>query len=139
MGTCICRAESCHCSPETNNTSFLSYCLLACLLVSCSVMFDSATPRTVDNQAPLSMEFSRQEYWNGLPCPSPGDLPYQGIKPRSPSLQADCLPAELPGNPHISYTSIQNGEGGRRRVQDGEHMYTCGGFISIYGKTNTIL
>ena len=40
-------------------------------------------------QAPLSMEFSRQEYWHGLPCPSPGDLPDPGIKPRSPALQAD--------------------------------------------------
>ena len=49
----------------------------------------SATPRTVAHQAPPSMEFSRQEYWSGLPFPSPGDLPYPGIKPRSPALQAD--------------------------------------------------
>ena len=43
-------------------------------------------------QAPPSMEFSRQEYWCGLPFPSPGDLPDLGIKPRSPTLQADALP-----------------------------------------------
>ena len=46
-------------------------------------------PWTVACWAPLSMEFSRQEYWNGLPFPSPGDLPNPGIKPRSPALQAD--------------------------------------------------
>ena len=46
--------------------------------VSCSIMSDSATPWTVAHWAPLSMEFSRQEYWNGLPCPSPGDLPDLG-------------------------------------------------------------
>ena len=42
------------------------------------------------------MEFSRQEYWSGLPFPSPGELPDPGIKPRSPALQADALPSELP-------------------------------------------
>ena len=44
------------------------------------------------------MEFSRQEYWCGLPFPSPGDLPYTGIEPRSPALQAEALPFEPPGN-----------------------------------------
>jgi hypothetical protein len=43
------------------------------------------------------MELSRQEYWRGLPFPSPGDLSNPGIKPRSPALQADSLPPELPG------------------------------------------
>ena len=55
------------------------------------------TPWTVAYMAPLSMEFSRQEYWSGLPFPSPGDLPYPRIKPRSPALQADALPSEPPG------------------------------------------
>ena len=50
-----------------------------------------ATPWTVAYQAPLSMEFSRQEYWSGLPYPSPGDLPDPG-EPMSPALQADTLP-----------------------------------------------
>jgi len=45
------------------------------------------------------MEFFSQEYWNGLPFPSPWDLPNLGIKPRSPALQADSLPSESPGNP----------------------------------------
>ena len=52
------------------------------------------TPCTVARQAPLSMGFSRQEYWSGLPFPSPGDFPDPGIKPRSPALQADALPSE---------------------------------------------
>ena len=53
-----------------------------------------ATPWTVAYQAPLSMGFSRQEYWSRLPFPSPGDLPDPGIEPRSPALQADALPSE---------------------------------------------
>ena len=58
-----------------------------------------ATPWTVAYQAPPSMGFSRQEYWSGLPFPSPGDLPDPGIEPRSPALQADALPSEPPGEP----------------------------------------
>ena len=59
-----------------------------------------ATPWTVAYQAPLSVEFSRQEYWSGLPYPSPGDLPDPGIEPRSPTLPADILPSEPPGKPN---------------------------------------
>ena len=59
-----------------------------------------ATPwTTVTYKAPLSMEFSRQEYWNGLPFLSPGDFPHPGIEPGSPALQADALPPEPPGKP----------------------------------------
>ena len=53
-----------------------------------------ATVWTVGHQAPLSMGFSRQEYWSALPFPSPEDLPDPGIEPRSPALQADALPSE---------------------------------------------
>jgi len=56
-----------------------------------------AAPWTVAHQAPLSMGFSRQEYWSGLPFPSPGDLPNPGIKPGSLALQADVLPSKPPG------------------------------------------
>ena len=62
-----------------------------------SVVSNSATPWTVAYQAPLSMGFSRQEYWSGLPFPSPGDLPNPAVKARSPALQADTLPSEPPG------------------------------------------
>ena len=58
-----------------------------------------ATPWTVAHQAPPSMEFSRQEYWSGLPFPSPGGLPDPGIEPRSPTVQADALPSEPAGKP----------------------------------------
>ena len=51
----------------------------------------------------LSVEFSRQEYWSGLPFHSPGDLPNPGIKPGSPALQADSLPSEPPGKPMASH------------------------------------
>ena len=57
------------------------------------------TPWTAAYQAPLSMGFSKQEYWSGLPFPSPGDLPDSGIEPRSPALQADTLLFEPPGKP----------------------------------------
>ena len=56
-----------------------------------------ATPWTVTCQAPLSMGFSRHEYWSGLPFLSPGDLPDPAIEPESPALQADSLPTELQG------------------------------------------
>ena len=61
-------------------------------------MSDSATPWTVACQAPLSMGFSRQECWSGLPFPSPGDHPNSRIESRSPTLQ-DSVPAEPPGKP----------------------------------------
>ena len=57
------------------------------------------TPWTVAYQASLSMGFSRQEYWSGLPFPSPGDLPDPGIEPGSPALEADALTSESPGKP----------------------------------------
>ena len=59
------------------------------------------TPWTVAYQAPLSVGFSREEYWSGLPFPSPGDLPNPGIKPGSPALQADTLLSEPPGKPSV--------------------------------------
>ena len=57
------------------------------------------TPWTITHQAPLSMGFSRQEYWSGLLFPSPGNLPDPGIEPGSPALQADALISEPPGKP----------------------------------------
>ena len=63
-----------------------------------------ATLWSIAHQTPLSMGFSRQEYWSGLPFPSPGDLPNPGIEPRSPTLQADALTSEPPGKPNIEGT-----------------------------------
>ena len=64
---------------------------------SCSVMYDSVTPWTVARQVPLSMGFSRQEYWSGLPFPTPGDLPDPGMELWSPTFQADTSLSEPPG------------------------------------------
>ena len=76
--------------------------------LSCVRLF--VTPWTVAYQAPLSIRFSRQLYWSGLPFPSPGDLPNPGIKPRSSALQTDTLPSEPPGknNLQIYCDTFQN-------------------------------
>ena len=80
-------------------------------------MFDSfATRRTIDNQASLSKGLFRQEYWSGLPFPSPGDLPNPRIEPRSPALQADSSPSEPPGKPMWS-------TGGSKHVREGERTW----------------
>ena len=70
-------------------------CVLCLVAQSCPTLCDSLDC----DQAPLSMGFSRQEYWSGLPCPPPGHLPNPGIEPRSPALQADSLLSEPPGKP----------------------------------------
>ena len=79
-----------------------------CVCVSHSVVSDSVIPWTVARQAPLSVEFSRQEYWSELPFPSPGALPNPGIKPGSPTLQADSLPSEPPRKLSITAKSLQS-------------------------------
>ena len=69
--------------------------MCVCYLLSCVQLF--ATPWIIAHWAPLSMGFPREEYWSGLPFPSPGHLPDPGIKPRSPGLQADSLLSEMSG------------------------------------------
>ena len=75
----------------------------SCLLIGCWTQVAQSCPTLGDPvdciayQALQSMEFSRQEYWSGLPFPFPGDLPNPGIEPGSPALQADALPSEPPG------------------------------------------
>ena len=86
-------SESCMCRYAWGKVKVLvaQSCLTLCDPMDCSP------------QVPLSMEFSSQEYWSGFPCPSPGDLPDPGIKPRSPTLQESSLPSETSGK--------QSGEG----------------------------
>ena len=72
----------------------------------CTQLF--VTPRTVACQAPLSMGFSRQEYWSGLPFLPAGDLPHPGIEPWSPTWQADSLPSEPPGKPKLHIYMVGN-------------------------------
>ena len=70
-----------------------------CVLSHFSHVQHFETPRTVACQAPLSMGFSRQEYWSGFPCPAPGDIPDPGMDTKSPALQADSLPTKPTGKP----------------------------------------
>ena len=76
--------------------------------ISCVQLFSLLW--AVTHQAPLSMGFSRQEYWSGLPFPSPGDLTDPGIKLRSPALQVDSLPSEPPGKQahYLHFLSIKS-------------------------------
>ena len=64
------------------------------------------TPRTIGHQAPLSLGFPTQRYWNGLTFPSPGDLPYLGIKHTCPALQGNFFPWSLQVSPLYIYISM---------------------------------
>ena len=77
-----------HRLKEKKESEVAQSCLTLCDPMDC-----------IAHQAPQFMEFSRQEYWSGLPFPSPGDLPNPGVEPRSPALQAGALPFEPPGKP----------------------------------------
>ena len=78
------------------------------------------TPWTVAREAPLSMEFYRQEYWNGLPFPTPGYLPNPRIELRSSALQADSLQSETPGKPLPDY----------RRTVKHKNLHLGGGLLA---------
>ena len=91
--------------PEGSAFKSLVFYLCSLPRISCGLEAKSlshvrlfATGWTVAYQASLSMGFSRQEYWSGLPLPSPGDLPDPGIEPGSPASEADALTSEPPGN-----------------------------------------
>ena len=87
-------------------------CVCVCVLIaqSCLTLCDPMDC-SLPGSSPLSMEFSKQEYWSGLPCPPPGDLPNPGIGPRSPALQEDSLPSEPPspgvGLPVLKYLGLE--------------------------------
>ena len=83
----------------------INMCLLS-LSPSCVPLF--ATPWTVAHQIPLFMEFSRQEYWSGLPFPTPGDLPNPGIKTASPALRGRFFTTVSPGKHEIDSSSQIN-------------------------------
>ena len=82
--------------------------MCACMLSHFSHIRLFTTLWTSAWEAPLSMEFSRPEYWNGLPCLPPGDLPNPGIEPRSSALYADSLPSEPPGKPNLKIYFTHN-------------------------------
>ena len=93
-------------NPGTESTEI--YAEVLCCAQSLSHVCLFATPYTVAHQAPLSCGFPRQEYWSGLPCLLPGDLPCPGIKPRSPSLQGYSLLSEPPVKPTLKYQVPNN-------------------------------
>ena len=91
------------------HSDLTSFCAMLCLVTqSCQTLRPHGAC-----QAALSMEFSRQEYWSGLQCPPPGDLPNPGIKSRCSTLQVDSLLSEPPGepqNPGVGRLSLLQGE-----------------------------
>ena len=105
----------------------------------------------VGHQAPLSMGFPRQEYWSGVPFPSPGDLPLEdpGIKPASPTLQADSLPVSHLGNPtesllgdkslgihrHFSTENIHSYTGKSIYIEPNLHAWAMGLFRFLDAET----
>ena len=121
-------SKNCHLIPLIFIFKFINFCVLfpsnffsyysifkfltfdmtfwfECVLSSFSPVWLFATPWTVAHQAPLSMGFSRQEHWSGLPCPSPGDHPNSGIEPKSTSQAASLLLSYL-GSPTFWFTDV---------------------------------
>ena len=86
--------------------------MLMCACSVTSIVSNSATPWTVACQDSLSLGYSQQEYWNGLPCPPPGDLPSPGIEPvslKSPALVVGSLPLASLGSPQRPLNLLPNG------------------------------
>ena len=109
QATTVCELRTSRCSSwiqkmQRNQRSNCQHPLVVVQSLSSVQLFVS--PWITACQAPLSMGFSRQECWSGLPCPPPADLPDPGIEPRSPALQADSLPTELQGKPHTRRQSL---------------------------------
>ena len=101
-------------------------CVCVCVLVaqSCPLFL---TPQIVACQASLSMEFSRQEHWSGLPFSSPEDLPDPGIQPRCPASQADSLPFELQGSSNSQeHLVIKEGDGSIEELEKILRQVTVG-------------
>ena len=111
-------------APSSPNTAHLPFNHLVGILSdhrkkkARSGVSDSPTPRTGAHQAPPRMGFSRQEYWSGVPLPSPGDLPDSGIEPRSPTMRADALASEPPGNQPFLILILRKSKLGLGRMGD---------------------
>ena len=104
-------------------------CVL-CLVAQCVQLF--MTPGTLSCQAPHPWGFSRQEYWTGLTCPPPGDLPNPGIEPRPPALQADSLPSEPPGKPSLDWVAYPFSRGSSQPRNQTGVFYIAGGFFTSW-------
>ena len=110
----------------TTNATWKAQSYYVCVKLLCRVQL-FATLWTVTQQAPLSTGFSRQEYWSGLPFPSPEDLPNPGIETGSPALQVDALASEPPGKPKRCWHSHTGGQTQaawvKTRNPNGMHLY----------------
>ena len=101
-----CNNKMAQCKYNTNLEVGTEEIIHACMLSHFSSILLFAALCTITCQAPLSMGYSRQEYWSGLPCPLPGDLPNSGMESPSPALKVDSLPTESPGKPNYKYTVL---------------------------------
>ena len=93
-----------------------------CRLSHCRIRL-FVTPWTVAHQAPLSMGFSRQEYWSGLPCPLPGDLPNPGVEPRSAALAGKFFTSDGPLRCRIAFLSHDRLQSYGQAMQTGSHFH----------------
>ena len=119
-------------SDSKSYHSFLD-CVWVSMCESVSRSVASAqSPWTVALQAPLPVAFSRQEHWNGLLCPPPGDLPDPGIEPGSPALQVDSLPSETPGKPKPPWKWLF-------KTQHCKTKYFWGGEICLVIRENSLV
>ena len=106
----------------------LQYYINCAVLSHFSRVWIFATPWTIALQAPLSMGFSRKEYWSGMPCPPAGDHPDPGIEPvspMSPALQKDSLPLSNWGSPHKPICSINKWPEGKSIFFQNSHFFHC--------------
>ena len=113
------------CTPGAFTNLSPQLCSMALNYCCCSIAkscLTLATPWTVARQAPPSMAFPRQEYWSGLPFPSPGDLPHPGIEHASPAWQADSLPSEPTGKPICCIETPDKDFGSSFRAYLGLHL-----------------
>ena len=128
------------------NTAVGCHFLLQCMkwkvkVKSLSRVWLLVTPWTAAYQAPPSMGFSRQKYWSGVPLPSWKGMLYKQsffFFPQNKLWTKEYWVITTLSEKFIMFI-IKKTEGGGRRVRDGEHMYACGWFILIFGKTNTIM
>ena len=109
---CVCVCVCVHMCVCVHICVYMFVCVCVCMHVHAQSLQSWPTPCDPMDWSPpcsLSMGFSRQEYWSGLPYPPPGDLPNPWIEPRSPALQVDSLPSELPVKPKNTGLSLLQG------------------------------
>ena len=124
----IIKDTKCHVDADFREVSSTRGCqgrlhLCVYAVLSCIQLFE--TPWTVAHQAPLSMGFPRQEYWSGLPFPSPGDLPNPAIEPRSPALQTDSLLLSHQRFPTLGISVLENTDISYITKQTVDLLLTC--------------